>query len=543
MWSICENWLNWLAPRGRRVVYVLLCKAVSSPSEKIVLNFASSFQYLYNYSNTVPIVQKKKIGKEKKMGKKKKIQAVSQATLASFLSKEELLAAMHALIKKLLQKQVRKEFAPIFPIDELLEEIQEFKRMGARNSRLNWVFSQAMQEIERLLRKTFPRWKEEEIDSGSSSVGKRLPELHKDALQMVFSMLEPLEIASCMMVCKGWSSAGKTPAIWKGKVLNVPTDTWGPVNPLYLAPWSGIALRHVDTVHLLSIDGLKTSRTNWGYGAGELFKQVFSGFYRQRLSNIKSLLMEVDAYLGIFDTIHKTPPEQLHLQEIVIPDGSRVGDIDAILSLLENTTSLRRAQLMSFSNIYLGTNSKWGSVWHSSEKVQEKFLASLSKNHHIRAVVVPAVNEWPGMPISRQRFKFMEQLKTTIEAHPSLDELELHIWSNISIFQATVYLLGLFTPLIGRRLKRLRIVQLPEESYWRNHWHIHGRGVENPVPILEADVQRILDIFSKLRHEEDDENPAVILSYVKGHPDVVHMRELVNQLPEELRDRVRIEIC
>jgi hypothetical protein len=478
--------------------------------------------------------------------KKKKMQAVSQATLASFLSKEELLAAMHALIKKILEKPVRKEFAPIFPTDELLEEIQEFKRMGARNRRLNWVFSQAMQEIERLLRNTFPLWwKEEEIDSGSSSVGKRLPELHKDALQMVFSMLEPLEIASCMMVCKGWSSAGKTPAIWKGKVLNVPTNTWGgdPVNPLYLAPWSGIALRHVDTVHLLSIDGLKTSRTNWGYGAGELFKQVFSGFYRQRLSNIKSLLMEVDAYLGIFDTIHKTPPEQLHLQEIVIPDGSRVGDIDAILSLLENTTSLRRAQLMSFSNIYLGTNSKWGSVWHSSEKVQEKFLASLSKNHHIRAVVVPAVNEWPGMPISRQRFKFMEQLKTTIEAHPSLDELELHIWSNISIFQATVYLLGLFTPLIGRRLKRLRIVQLPEESYWRNHWHIHGRGVENPVPILETDRQRILDIFSKLRREEEDESPAVVLSYVKDHPDVVHMRELVNQLPEELRDRVRIEIC
>jgi hypothetical protein len=477
------------------------------------------------------------------MGKKKKKRGASQIPLPS---REDLLTAMRSLMKKLLQKPMRKEFAPIFPADELLGEIQEFKSMGARNGRLNWVFSQAMQEIERLLRKTFPKWKKEEIYPLSAGK-KRLPVLHKDALQIVFSMLEPLEITSCMMVCKTWFAVGQIKGVWRGKVLKVPIDTWndGPINPLYLAPWTGITLRHVEAVHLLSIDELKIPGSDWYRPDADLFDKLYTGFYRQQLSNIKSMCLEMDAFVGIFDVIYDTR-QQLHLQEIIIPDSSEVGYIDELLSLLENTTSLRRAQLIRFNDLYMGTTSSEGQ-WCDFEKVQEMFLAALSLNHHIRAVVVPAVNEWPEAPYldmwqSKQRFKFMEQLQKIVEAHPSLDELELHIWSDISIFQATVYLLGLFVPLLGRCLKRIRIVQLPEKPLWRNLWSIYERGVENSVPILETDHQRILDIFSKLRHEEDD-GPSVILSYVKGHPDVAYMEELVNQLPEELRYCVRIDIC
>jgi hypothetical protein len=449
--------------------------------------------------------------------------------------------AMQALVHKILEKKlVRKEFAAILPTKELLEEIRMFECTLINNSNVDLEFSKTMlQTVDRLLYDTFQGYKRGDASSDQISIDKRSPDLHKDALQMVFSMLEPLEIASCTMVCKTWFSAGKIPAIWKGKVLNVPTNCIkGMINPLYSGPWTGIALRYVDTVHVLTLNE-QTNYFSIPDQKGHMFKQLVTGFQKRKLSNIKRLFMETD-YKALFTAIYETPPEQLHLQELAFPDEIYVEDIGAILNLLKQATSLRRAQVMNFSDLYMGAN--------TATKMQQMFLSALSENSRIKAVVVPMINEWPGIAGQRIGFnraitswpQFMNQLHKMTKDHPTLDELEFHFWSNISIFQSTGHLLELFSPLLGHRLKRIRIVQLPEESHWRKQWHIYGRGVENPVPILDTDRQRLLDIFSKVRHEED-EDPAVILSYVKDHPDVAYMRELVNLVPEELRDRVRIE--
>jgi hypothetical protein len=486
------------------------------------------------------------------MGKKKKIQAIQQVEAGLWLAnKEDLTRALRPLFLKITEKRnVRKEFAPIFPSEELLEEIREFERIGTRNPRLSFAYSVAVEQIERLLRKTFPGWKKASIAPPSINAAKKqLPELHKDALQMVFSMLEPLEIASCMMVCKDWSSAGKTPAIWKGKVLSVPTKDDDPINPLYLAPWTGIAMRYVDTVHVLNVKDSPLAASSVWIIKSPMFKQLITAFRKQQLPNVKKMLVGEDDYNGIVDAICTTPLEKLHLQDIVFLDGMWIGDIDAKLALLERSPSLHRAQLLNFNELYTGANSRWGT--YNCNKVQEMFLAALSKNHHIQAVVVPALNKWPGLAIMspelpdqfRGRSQFIEQLQKTIEAHPSLEEIEFQIWSNISIFQTTLHLLGLFSPLLGHRLKKIHIVQLPEGLHWRTHWwYGYGRGVEHPVPILETDRQSLLDIFSKLGREEDDE-PAVILSYVKDHPDMVHMRELVKlACPEMQKSGVRIAV-
>jgi hypothetical protein len=111
---------------------------------------------------------------------------------------------------------------------------------SARKKQLD-SFTQRFKEV-------FPTWKP--ANNTKSVYHGAPPPLHRDAMHSIMAMLEPVEIARCMLVCKSWYKDGKSASwCWKNGILKVYQDAEdGVAAETYTAPWVAIAIRRASRI-------------------------------------------------------------------------------------------------------------------------------------------------------------------------------------------------------------------------------------------------------------------------------------------------------
>jgi hypothetical protein len=97
------------------------------------------------------------------------------------------------------------------------------------------------------LKEVFPTWKSKNT---SKMYHGAPPPLHRDAMHSIMAMLEPVEIASCMLVCKNWYKDGKSASwCWKNGTVKIYQDAEnGIASETYTTPWVAIAIRRASRI-------------------------------------------------------------------------------------------------------------------------------------------------------------------------------------------------------------------------------------------------------------------------------------------------------
>jgi hypothetical protein len=151
---------------------------------------------------------------------------------AAYESAVKILIAQETLVHVVRQHE---------PSDELLMHLQMLE-MYAKDSG-DPDYNIRIQALRERLYLVYPTWTKKRSHDGHVRL------LPSSMVQLILELLQPEEIASCMMVCKAWMGDAKQhPKAWRGKTLHVYTNPPRSCNPIYREPWTCIALRHVESV-------------------------------------------------------------------------------------------------------------------------------------------------------------------------------------------------------------------------------------------------------------------------------------------------------
>jgi hypothetical protein len=257
------------------------------------------------------------------------------APVAISVSKEECKVARKAVVRIFgAQKALVPAIRQLTPPDKLfmhLNKIEAYVR-NSDNPVVAIRIQSHLQALRRRIPMVYPAW----IIEKEKSYKKQLPILPSSMVQLILELLEPEEIASCMMVCKAWMNDAKQhPKAWRGKTLRIYIDPPPACNSIYREPWANIALRYVESVAIVcpmaepsevaplekgypvliaSFCTHVLSKKNMESGP---YTSLLRGFKLGTLPNI--VRVEVGKVtLGVFDKICTVLPMQRELQSVIM---------------------------------------------------------------------------------------------------------------------------------------------------------------------------------------------------------------------------------
>jgi hypothetical protein len=302
-----------------------------------------------------------------------------QKGVVGSVSEEECRVARNRVAKILnIQEKLIPSIRQLAPPAELLENLERVETYV--KSDLDMKMLVRLQGLRKRIHLIYPTWIQERSCAG------RLRMLPSSMVQLVFELLEPEEIASCMMVCKAWmSDATKNPRVWRGRTLRVYTNPPLFCNPIYREPWTSIALRYVESVaivcpmddpsencfstscrHTLQDEGMESTP----------YACLLRGFKRGALSNI--VRVEVDKVTtNSFHQICTVLSMQRGLQSIILKS------IPLKLCIWNRIEMLRKCSLRHADIFTLGD------FYHINDMFITDLQDALLSNRTLESLVVP----------------------------------------------------------------------------------------------------------------------------------------------------------
>jgi hypothetical protein len=301
-------------------------------------------------------------------------------------------------------------------------------------------------------------------------------------MQMIFELLQPEEIASCMMVCKAWMSDAKQhPKAWRGKTLRIYTDPPRHCNPIYSEPWTSIALRYIESVTINRPMPL-------GYPAekGEdkdetPYACLLRGFKRGTLPNIVRIEMsEVDPVY--FRQVCSILPRQVGLESVIL------NDIHPGICLRSRLALLKRCKLRH-ANIFTSCD-----FYHTHESFMADLQESLLTNRSLESLVVPLHNSNNQTPQDDQLNYFANVILPSILSGapgsvPPLKRLEFLVQSVNDPISSIVTLLQHYGKM-GTANNQLELLRVVHPRFYNTYGYLHG---------LQQLFDKAFDIATHLR--------------------------------------------
>jgi hypothetical protein len=315
---------------------------------------------------------------------------------------------------------------------------------------------------DKLLQDSYQGWSIWGVGGGViTSEAKPPPLLPRDVVQSIMEMLQPAEIASCMMVCKAWMEDGMVATrAWRGKMLTIYELISPFANSIFTEPWSAIALRYVEGVRV--VQAIPNRNNLMTVDASPALKALAAAFSQQELFNIKAVELERISWMLTCDLLYQLK-HQRQLQSVAFTTSPNVRH-DRTTALSITSTMLEMCSLRSQKQLETFCIEDYEP---HNDYLFKAMIDKLRGNRTLKSLVLPinsrCFNILTNINISWFVDYFIPNLlRMPEEERPPLKQLEFRIVGDLDVFTVVIKILKIYVRLgnIGS-LELIRIVHPP----------------------------------------------------------------------------------